>query len=204
MAEHIKRIARYIDTALVEASMKDRLTLLRDKAILLVGFTGALRRSEIASIDVSRVRFTDEGILIHLLNTKTDKERKGVDVPIFKQEHFCPVAAIKQWIEAGAIRSGFLFQRIDRHGNIGDGTKAMSGGAIATIVKNYADAAGLNPSAVSGHSLRRGLATQLGRNGEPMHILMRHTRHKSEAVAREYIEAGSQFSDDNPTKRLGL
>lgn len=204
LAKHIMRIGKYIDTALVNANAKDRLTLLRDKAILLIGFTGALRRSEIAAIDISLIKYTDEGIVITLLDTKADKEKAGVDVPVFSQAHYCPVSAIRSWIDAGSIRSGFVFQRIDRHGNVGDGTKPMTGGSIATIVKNYASAAGLSSATVSGHSLRRGFGTQMGRNGEPMHILMRHGRWRTEAVAREYIAAGSQFSDDNPTKRLGL
>jgi site-specific recombinase XerD len=204
LAKHVRRICEYIETALVNAGEKDRLMLLRDRAIILIGFTGALRRSEIAGIDAGQLRYTDEGIVITLLDTKTDKERTGVQVPIYKQKKHCPVEAVKTWMQAAGITSGYVFQKVDKHGNVSAGKKPMDGKSIATIIKNYAQAAGLNPSQVSGHSLRRGFGTQMGRNGEPMHILMRHGRWRTEAVAREYIDAGSQFSEDNPTKRLGL
>jgi len=204
MAGDLVKIGQYIDGALVNATAKDRLTLLRDKAILLIGFTGVMRRSEIAAIEIDKIRFTDEGIVITLFKTKGDKNNAGVEIPVYKQERFCPVDAIKAWIKAAGIRSGFVFQRVDRHGNVGDGTKAMSGQSIATIVKNYASIAGLNASAVSGHSLRRGCATQMARNGEPDRIVMRHGRWKTQRIVDEYVEAGTQFSEDNPTKRLGL
>jgi len=204
MAKEISAIGDYINTALYNAGDKDRLALLRDKAILLMGFTGAMRRSEIVAVEVQNIRYTDEGMVIWLARSKGDQEGKGQEIPVVYQQKHCPVRAVRAWIDEGGISSGYVFRRIDRHGNIGSGEKPMRGGSVADIVKRYASAAGVNEKAVAGHSLRRGLATQLGRNGEPMHILMRHTRHKTEKVAREYIEAGTQFSQDNPTHRLGL
>lgn len=204
LAGDIAKIGNYIDAAIDGAGEKDRLALLRDKAILLIGFTGALRRSEIAAIKASGIRYTDEGIVIRLMNTKTDEANKGVEVAIAEQARHCPVKAVKAWIEASGNRTGYVFQRIDRHGNIGDGARPMHDWSIGDIVKRYAAVAGVNPAAVAGHSLRRGCATQMARNGERMDILMNHTRHKTERVAREYIDAGTQFSQDNPTHRLGI
>lgn len=204
MAADISKIMAYMDQAIQTADANDTLRLMRDKALLLIGFTGALRRSEVSRIEVKGIRYTEEGIVIHLMNTKGDKDNEGIEVPVAFQNTYCPVVAIKEWIKVSGIGSGYVFRKINRYGAIGAGKRPMSGQTVANIIKKYAAIVGINPDTVSGHSLRRGLATQLGRNKEPMHILMRHTRHKTERVARDYIEAGAQFSEDNPTLRLGL
>lgn len=175
----------------------------RDRALLLVGFAGALRRSEIAALEVRDLAFGADGLRLRLRKSKTDQEGAGVVLGL----HFgdrplsCPVRAVQDWVRWNAITEGPIFRSVDRHGNVSK--RALDSGSVARIVKRAAARAGLDPAAYSGHSLRAGFATQAARAGAHERAIMKHTRHKSEKVLREYIRDGQLF-DENPTDSLGL
>ncbi|MEL7361277.1 MAG: site-specific integrase [Bacteroidota bacterium] len=175
----------------------------RDRALLLVGFAGALRRSELAGLTVTDVAFGAEGLRLRLRRSKTDQEGAGAVLGLHYGERplTCPVRALQDWIRHASIETGSVFRSVDRHGNVGD--RALDAGSVARIVKRCAARAGLDPKAYSGHSLRAGFATQAARAGAHERAIMRHTRHKSERVLRMYIREGQLF-DENPTDALGL
>ena len=174
----------------------------RDRALLLVGFAGAFRRSELVGLRLEDVRFTREGLVLRLRRSKTDQAGEGVDVAIPYGSHpeTCPVRACMAWIEDSGLTAGLLFRSVTRHGKTGEG---LSGEAVAQIVKRTAEAAGQDPATFSGHSLRAGFATTAARNEVPENRIMRQTRHKSHAMLSVYIREGTLFST-NAAASVGL
>jgi site-specific recombinase XerD len=136
---------------------------LRDRALLLVGWAAALRRSELVAIEVADLAFEPEGVVLTIRRSKTDREGAGatVPVPLGAEEESCPVGALRRWLAATAIAEGRVFRRIDRHGNLGP---TLSDRALAEIVASRAAAAGLAGD-FAGHSLRAGFATAAARAG---------------------------------------
>lgn len=176
---------------------------LRDRAILLVGFAGALRRSEVAALEVRDLQYTPDGLRLYIRKSKTDQEGHGQVIGILHgaHPHTCPVRALRAWLHASGITEGPVFRPIDRHGNLGQ--SAITGRSVARIVKKACRYAGLPAELYSGHSLRAGFTTQAARAGKPERVIMRHTRHTSEKMVREYIREGDLFNE-NPTGSLGL
>ena len=176
---------------------------IRDRALLLVGFAGGFRRSELASLDVDDVTETADGLVIRVRRSKTDPEGKGTTValPYGSAAATCPVRSYRAWIAAAAIAAGPAFRAVDRHGRVAKGR--LDAGSIARIVKRAAAATGLDPSRYAGHSLRAGFATQAFLNGAAEVSIMRQTRHKSLNTLRKYIRDRSLFRD-NPASKLGL
>lgn len=176
---------------------------LRDRALLLVGFAGAFRRSELVGLDVADLRFVAGGVEITLRTSKTDQEGQGTTkgLPLGQNAATCPVRALRAWLAAAELVSGALFRPIDRHGNV-KGAR-LSSSAVARIVKRCAGAAGLDPADYAGHSLRAGLATAAAAAGVSERSIMSQTGHKSEAMVRRYIRRGSLFSD-NAASKVGL
>ena len=175
----------------------------RDKALLLVGFAGAFRRSELVAIDVEHIEFTPEGCIITTLRSKTDQEGEGFRRAIRYGRHpeTCPVTALKAWLEAAEITSGPVFRPVDRHGN--GGTTRLTARVVATLVQQYAGAIGLDPAAFAGHSLRAGLVTAAAREGARELKIMQQTGHKSTAMLRRYLREADLFRD-NVTAVLDL
>ena len=175
----------------------------RDRALLLVGFSGALRRSELAALTVADLGFGADGMRVRLRRSKADQEGEGATLGLHYGDRplSCPVRAAQDWIRLFAITDGPVFRGVDRHGNVSN--RALDSGSVARILKRAASRAGLDPKAYSGHSLRAGFATQAARAGAHERAIMKHTRHKSEKVLREYIRDGQLF-DENPTDSLGL
>ncbi len=177
---------------------------LRDRALVLVGFAGAFRRSELVSIEVSDLTFSedDAGLIVHLRHSKTDQEGEGCDVaiPFGEHEETCPVAAVRAYLRAAAIQQGKVFRGINRHGKPGSSLHANS---VATLLKRAAVRAGIDPTNVAGHSVRAGMATQAAMNGAGERQIAKTTRHKSERVLRRYIRTGKLFRD-NASSTLGL
>ena len=175
----------------------------RDRALLLVGFAGALRRSELAALVVADLGFGADGMRVRLRRSKADQEGAGATLGLHYGDRplSCPVRAVQDWLRHNAITDGPVFRGVDRHGNVSD--RALDSGSVARVVKRAASRAGLDPKAYSGHSLRAGFATQAARAGAHERAIMKHTRHKSERVLREYIRDGQLF-DENPTGALGL
>ena len=180
----------------------------RDRALLLVGFAGALRRSELVAIEAGHVQFTAEGMRLRLPRSKADQEGRGATLGIHygRTPQTCPVRALRSWLQAGreatgATLAGPLFRKVDRWGRLWEA--GLTSGAVARLVKRAASRAGLDAALYSGHSLRAGFATQAARAGKHERAIMAHTRHKSERVLREYIREGALF-EENPTDGIGL
>lgn len=185
------------------ASLPDTLIGTRDRALLLLGFSTAFRRSELVSLDVSDAVFTRDGLIVTLRRSKTDQEGAGrkVGIPYISRPDMCPVRALQAWIEASGITEGALFRSINRHGQLHPGR--LSDQAVAIVVKRAAAAAGLDPAQVAGHSLRAGHATSAAANGAPERVIMAQTGHKSLNMVRRYIRDGSLFRE-NSAAFLGL
>ncbi len=175
----------------------------RDRAMLLVGFAAALRRSELVALDVADVAETAEGLVVTLRRSKTDPEGAGrrIGVPYGSHPATCPVRALRAWTETAGVVNGPLFVTIDRAGRLG--TARASDRAVARAVQRAAQAAGLDPARYAGHSLRAGLATSAAAAGASERSIMNQTSHKSLPMVRRYIRDGSLFSD-NAAATVGL
>ena len=186
------------------AGTPDDLRTTRDRALLLVGFAGALRRSELVGLRFDHVRFTDDGLVVTIPKSKTDQEGEGqtVGIPYGSHPERCPVRALAAWLERSNITYGCLFPGIGRWGGEVTG-KAICDHQLAKIIKRLVVRAGLDPAAYSGHSLRSGLATSAAEGGASERAIMDQTRHRSLKQVRKYIRRGSLFQD-NAAARSGL
>ena len=176
----------------------------RDRALLLIGFGAALRRSELVALDVEDVTETDEGLRIRVRRSKTDPEARGDDVGVVKGQHpdIDPVRALENWRRLGAITAGPLFRPVTRADTVRRGR--LSGQTVALIVQRTAERAGLPaPEAFAGHSLRSGCATQAAVEGAPERAIMRQGRWRSAATVRRYIRTGDLWQE-NASAWLGL
>jgi integrase len=158
----------------------------RDRALLLVGWAGAFRRSELVALNVDDLRFGQK-LTISLRRSKTDQEGKGLAkvVPRLEDETICPVRALREWLDAAGIKSGPVFRRIDRWDHVRD--TRLTAQSVALIVKDAAKQAGLDYRQLAGHSLRSGFITEAADAGVESRDIMAQTGHKSEAVMRGYI-----------------
>ncbi|RJO73358.1 integrase [Nocardia panacis] len=216
----------------------------RDALLLLIGFAGALRRSELAGLRISDVEVGldhttgDPLLLVRLPSTKTDPTgvaEQRVALPCGRHPATCPVCAFADWLRLREIHAatgesglrawltdtppplpdrhrchGFvpaaptdapLFPTITRHGTLG--TRAMSGRAVAELVKRYAARAGLDPDLFSGHSLRAGFATQAALGGAADREIMRQGRWSNPRTVHGYIRTANPL-EDNAVTKLGL
>lgn len=147
----------------------------RDRALLLVGWAAALRRSEIAAIDVEHLELAPTGLRLLIPFSKTDQQGRGQTVDILRATRGgpCPVGALQAWLAAAAISEGPVFRAIDRHGTLGN---RLTGGSIARIVKTACVTLGLDPATHGGHSLRAGAATWWSDQGKPAALIAQHGR----------------------------
>lgn len=167
----------------------------RDRALLLIGFAGAFRRSELVALSYDDIEFVEQGLLINLRKSKTDQIGEGRKIAIpFARGTTCPVLALKQWLEISKITGGPLFRPITRHGKIEN--SALSANAVAIIVKDNAKAIGLDASKFSGHSLRSGLVTSAAKIGVSTWKIRQQTGHKSDAMLNRYIRDANIFLDN--------
>lgn len=186
------------------AATPDNLLGVRDHALILVGFSGAFRRSELASIlEVEDLAFTDSGVYIRLRRSKTDQEMQGrnVALPLGEHSDTCPVRALRSWLEAAVITSGPVFRSVDRHGHVA--AHALSPRSIAKILKCAATRAGIDATSIAGHSLRAGMVTQAALNGSKEREIARTTGHHSDDMVRRYVRLADPFQGIAAT-RLGL
>jgi site-specific recombinase XerD len=176
---------------------------LRDRALLLIGFAGALRRSELVGLDVVHVNFTREGLVITLARSKTDQEAEGktIGIPYGAHTQTCPIRALKAWLRGADITEGPIFRPITRWGLVRP--VRLSGKAVALVVKRYALAAGRDPEDFASHSLRSGFITTAAVHDVPERDIMRQSRHKSIPVMRGYIQDASLFKC-NAAGKVGL
>ena len=186
--------------ALVRACGDD-LAGLRDKALLLVGFAGALRRSEIVALDVEHVRLN--GVLrITIARSKTDQEGQGITktIPRLADAELCPVRALRAWLDAAGIASGPIFRSVNRWGKLG---RRLSPYDVARIVKRRAEAAGLDADMLAGHSLRAGFATQAALAGLDPIAIAEVTGHRNLNTLRKYIRAAGRLQADAISRVMG-
>lgn len=195
--------AKTDDIRVMVDTLTDSLLGLRDRALLLIGFAGAFRRSEIVALDVDHVQVTNEGLVITLERSKTDQVGQGrkIGIPYGSYPATCPVRAYQTWLEVSGIREGALFRSVNRHGQLQDGR--LSDKAVALVVKRCAEAAGLDATMYAGHSLRSGLATSAAAAGVSERAIMAQTGHKSVSMVRRYIREGSLFRE-NAAAGVGL
>ncbi len=168
---------------------------LRDKAIILVGFHLAGRRSEVAGLDVEDLREVPEGRVVLLRASKTDQEGVGVELPLprLHEPDLCPVRSVEAWLAESGITTGPIFRMVDRNGRVR--TNRLTGRAVAEVVKRRAAAVGLDPAGIGGHSLRSGYCTAATVAGASEHRIAQQSRHKSLKVLRQYIRRGELFED---------
>lgn len=176
---------------------------LRDRVLILVGFAGAFRRSELAAIDYANLTFTQDGLVIDLCRSKTDQEAAGrkVGIPFGKEEETCPVRVLRRWLAASGITSGAVFRGVDRHGKLS--RRGPHKDCVGWIVKRAASRASLKPEPLGGHSLRAGCVTQAAMNGVSERDIMRQTGHKSAEMLARYIHSGEIFTR-NAAAGLGI
>lgn len=175
----------------------------RDRALLLIGFAGAFRRSELVGLDVSDVHSGHDGLTLYIRRSKTDQEGQGrkIGIPYGSHPHTCPVRALAAWLEKSGLTEGALWRAVNRHGQMQPGR--LSDRAVALVVKRCAEKAGLDPAKYAGHSLRAGLATSAAAAGVSERSIMAQTGHKSVLMTRRYIRDGSLFRD-NAAAQVGL
>ncbi len=191
------------DLRQIAALLSDSRIGRRDRALLTIGFTAALRRSELVALDVADARLCAEGIELRIRRSKTDQEGAGaiVGVPFGNAHATCPVRSLRAWLEEARIDEGAIFRAVNRYGLVGS---RLSDRAVAKIVKCSVLRAGLDPSAYSGHSLRAGLATSAARAGKRDRAIMRQGRWRSRSMVDRYVREATLLDDDNAAAGIGL
>jgi site-specific recombinase XerD len=175
------------------ATAPDKLAGLRDRALLLIGFGGALRRSELVALDVADIQESETGLLVKIRGSKTDQERAGVTIAIARGDVACPAKALREWLDAAGIEAGPIFRPIDKGGTVR--ASRLTCRSVANIVKAYAGRAGFDASAFSGHSLRAGFLTSAAGKGASIFKMMDVSRHKSVETLRGYVRDAELFKD---------
>jgi integrase len=183
------------DLLLVLDAMGNSLKDFRDRAILLIGFAAALRRSELVALDVADVEHVRRGIVLHVRCSKTDQDGHGHKIAIpYGRTRWCPPACLDSWLSASGISETAIFRPVDRYGRIQNAR--LSGEAVSILVRERIAAAGHDPMGYSGHSLRAGLATSAAQAGVPAWRIKAQTRHASEAMLAHYIRQAELFTDN--------
>jgi site-specific recombinase XerD len=175
------------------ATAPSSLTGLRDTAILLLGFAGAFRRSELVALDVADIAETETGLLVTIRHSKTDQEGEGETIAIPRGDRACPVKALRAWLEGAGIETGSIFRPINKSGVVAP--DRLSDRSVANIVKAYAERAGFDPALFSSHSLRAGFLTSAAGNGASIFKMMDVSRHKSVDTLRGYVRDAELFKD---------
>ena len=163
---------------------KNEFKKIQNKALILIGFAGGFRRSELVSIEYDDVDFVDEGVKINIKKSKTDQIGIGMikAIPFFENTKFCPVVSLKEWINYAKINSGRIFKISDK--------------SVALIIKKYALISGLDHSKYAGHSLRSGFATSTAERGADERSIMAMTGHKTTQMVRRYIQEANLFKNN--------
>lgn len=175
--------------------MSDSTKDMRDKALMLLGFAGAFRRSELVGLDISDIEHVRQGIVVTLRRSKTDQNGAGRKIGIpFGRSKWCPVKQLADWLDHAKIDTGPLFRRVNRHGHVAE--QRLSGEAVCVIVKLRVEAAGFDPVGYSGHSLRAGLATSAAMAGASAWKIRQQTGHASDTMLNRYIRDGDMFTNN--------
>lgn len=191
------------DVQRIMQSIPATLTGARDKALLLLGFAGAMRRSELVGLNVDDLAMAPEGLVLSVNKAKTDQFHQGrkIGIPNGKNELTCPVRAVLRWLEASRIMDGPLFRGVNRHGHVG--STRLTDQIVADIVKRYAASIGKSAGRFSGHSLRAGFITSADMAGASERSIQEQSGHKSLLTLRRYIRDASIFRA-NAASKVGL
>jgi site-specific recombinase XerD len=179
---------------MVGTAGSETLRQLRDRAILLIGFASAMRRSELVALNVEDLEWTAEGLMLRIRKSKTDQEGAGASVAVPRGETACPVAALKAWLEAANITDGPVFRRILNKVSQRVTDRRLAARNIARIVKDNAERLGFDPSTFGAHSLRSGLVTSAVKRGVNLLKICDQTRHKSVEMLRVYCRDAELFN----------
>jgi integrase len=165
----------------------------RDRALLLLGFAGAFRRSELVALDVADLQETDDGFRVLIRRSKTDQDGRGQTIAIVRGHHACPVKAVKAWLSAAGITEGPLFRPVAKGGRLS--SHRLTDKSVCDLVKAYADRIGLNATDFGAHSLRAGFLTSAARRGASVFKMRDVSRHKSMDVLQAYVRDADLFKD---------
>jgi site-specific recombinase XerD len=180
----------------IDEEKKDEIKKIRDRSIILIGFSGGFRRNEIVSLDYDDLDFVPEGLKITLKRSKTDQFGEGTlkGLPYFDSSQYCPVLSLKKWIETSNIKSGPLFRRFSKGSKLTD--YRLTDQTVALLIKKYLNLAGIDSKNYSGHSLRSGFATTAAESGAEERSIMAMTGHKSTEMVRRYIKEANLFKNN--------
>ena len=191
LINHLKLIINIMNELKIEEVKK-----LRDKTIILVGFGGGFRRSELISIDYDDLEFVPEGVKITIKKSKTDQFGEGMvkGLPYFENKTYCPVLNLKKWLEISNIKSGPIFRRFSKGSLLTE--NRLSDQSVALLIKEYLNLVGIENKNFAGHSLRSGFATVAAENGADERSIMAMTGHKTTQMVRRYIREANIFKNN--------
>ena len=180
----------------IDKEKNEEIKKLRDRSIILIGFSGGFRRNEIVSLDYDDLEFVQEGLKISLKKSKTDQFGEGSvkGLPYFENSKYCPVISIKKWIEISKISSGAIFRRFIKGSKLSH--NRLTDQSVALLIKHYLKIAGIESKNYSGHSLRSGFATSAAESGAEERSIMAMTGHKSTEMVRRYIKEANLFKNN--------
>ena len=180
----------------IDKEKNEEIKKLRDRSIILIGFSGGFRRNEIVSLDYDDLEFVQEGLKISLKRSKTDQFGEGLvkGLPYFENSKYCPVISIKKWIEISKISSGAIFRRFIKGSKLSH--NRLTDQSVALLIKHYLKLAGIESKNYSGHSLRSGFATSAAESGAEERSIMAMTGHKSTEMVRRYIKEANLFKNN--------
>jgi len=185
--EQIKQMVDTCDVAIYQGQ--------RDRALLLLGFAGAMRRSELVALDVAHLKLSDEGFVVTIAKSKTDQEAQGqtIAIPRVPNSPYCPVQAVLDWMGLAGIEQGAIFRRVTKGNNLTP--DRLTDQSVARIIKRLAARAGLLASQYAGHSLRSGFLTSAAQQRASIFKMQAQSRHKSLDVLSGYVRAQELFED---------
>ena len=180
----------------IDEQQKKEIKKLRDRTIILIGFSGGFRRNEIVSLDYDDLDFVQEGLKINIRRSKTDQYGEGFikALPYFDNPKYCPVVSLKNWINTSKISSGSIFRRFSKGSKLSE--HRLTDQTVALLIKEYLQLAGIDSKNYSGHSLRSGFATSAAESGAEERSIMAMTGHKSTEMVRRYIKEANLFKNN--------
>ena len=187
----LKKIINVIDK-----QKKEEIKKLRDRSIILIGFSGGFRRNEIVSLDYDDLDFVPEGLKLSIRRSKTDQFGEGFTkaLPYFDSSQYCPVVSLKKLLDLSKIRSGPVFRRFSKGSKLSE--NRLTDQTVALLIKEYLNLAGIDSKNFSGHSLRSGFATSAAESGVEERNIMAMTGHKSTEMVRRYIKEANLFKNN--------
>ena len=191
LINHLKLVINAINEKKIEENKK-----LRDKSIILIGFSGGFRRSELISIDYEDLEFVPEGLKISIRRSKTDQFGEGMikGIPYFSNEIYCPIVNLKKWLDISKIKSGPIFRRFSKGSSLTNAR--LSDQSVVLLMKEYLNLAGIENKNYAGHSLRSGFATVAAEAGADERSIMAMTGHKTTQMVRRYIKEANLFKNN--------